>query len=85
MSLNSRLLLRPRKVGAKTTRLLCRSNAPPLVVLEGYGPLPTAARLALQRIDNVTYQPFDFAPLFHADEGRVRVPATTAPRILLAC
>ena len=48
------------------------------MTLEGYGPLPTAARLALQRIDNVTYQPFDFAPLFHADEGQVRVPETTA-------
>ena len=43
------------------------------MTLDGYGPLPTAARLALQRIDNVTFQPFDFAPLFHADEGQVRV------------
>ena len=56
------------------------------MTLDGYGPLPTAARLALQRIDNVTYQPFDFAPLFHADEGQVR-PATTGSgsAILLAC
>ena len=74
MSPSNRLLSRVimRKVGAKTTRGLCRRNAPPLVTLDGYGPLPAAARLALQRIDNVTFQPFDFAPLFHADEGQVR-------------
>lgn len=46
-----------------------RTGGGSLVTLPGYGPLPAAARLTLQRIDNVTFQPFAFAPLFSAPVG----------------
>jgi hypothetical protein len=46
-----------------------RTGPGALVELPGYGPLPAAARLALHRIDNITYQPFEFAPIFNATAG----------------
>ena len=49
-----------------------------LVELPGYGPLPAAARLALHRIDNVTFQPFELVPIFKAPAQQAGVIFLTA-------
>ena len=46
-----------------------QAGAASLVSLPGYGPLPAAARMVLQKIQNVTFEPFQLVPLFTVGVG----------------